>query len=48
MKEEPISVQLEPTKQQQERIRPAAGKPTDTLEFSITELEERIAPRRLK
>ncbi len=38
------SVQLKLTPEQQEEIRRATGKLTDTLEFSITELEERIAP----
>jgi hypothetical protein len=38
------SVQLKLTPEQQEQIRQATGKLTDTLEFSIMELEERIAP----
>ena len=37
-------VQLKLTPEQQEEIRKATGKMTDTLELSITELEERIAP----
>jgi hypothetical protein len=38
------SVQLKLTREQQEQIRQATGKLTDTLELSIMELEERIAP----
>jgi hypothetical protein len=38
------SVQLKLTPEQQEEIRKVTGKLTDTLEFSIEELEERIAP----
>jgi hypothetical protein len=38
------SVQLKLTPEQQEQIRQATGKLTDTLELSIEELEERIAP----
>jgi hypothetical protein len=38
------SVQLKLTPEQQEQIRQATGKLTDTLEMSIMELEERIAP----
>ena len=38
------SVQLKLTPEQQEEIRKATGKMTDTLELSIVELEERIAP----
>ncbi len=38
------SVQLKLTPEQQEQIRQATGKLTDTLELSIMELEERIAP----
>ena len=38
------SVQLKLTPEQQQEIRKATGKMTDTLELSIEELEERIAP----
>jgi hypothetical protein len=38
------SVQLKLTREQQEQVRQATGKLTDTLELSIEELEERIAP----
>lgn len=44
MKQERGSVQLKLTPQQQEEIRQATGKTAETLEFSILELEERIAP----
>ena len=44
MREKQGSVQLKLTPEQQEEIRKATGKLTDTLEFSIMELEERIAP----
>jgi hypothetical protein len=37
-------VQLKLTPEQQEQVRKATGKMTDTLELSIEELEERIAP----
>ncbi len=35
---------LKLTPQQQEQVKQATGKSGDTLEFSIMELEERIAP----
>jgi hypothetical protein len=38
------AIQLKLTPEQQEQIRQATGKMTDTLELSIMELEERIAP----
>lgn len=38
------AVQLKLTPEQQEQIREATGKLTDTVELSIEELEERIAP----
>jgi hypothetical protein len=44
MSESRGSVQLKLTPEQQEEIRKATGKITDTLELSIMELEERIAP----
>jgi hypothetical protein len=44
MRERQGSVQLKLTPEQQEEIRKATGKTTDTLEFNIMELEERIAP----
>jgi len=44
MPEKKGTVQLKLTPEQQEEIRRATGKLTDTLEFSIMELEERIAP----
>jgi hypothetical protein len=44
MKNSRGSVQLKLTSEQQEQIRKATGKSTDTLELSIEELEERIAP----
>jgi hypothetical protein len=39
-------VHLRLTPDQQEEIRKATGKLTETLELSIEELEERIAPSR--
>ncbi len=38
------AIQLKLTPEQQEQVRQATGKLTDTLELSIMELEERIAP----
>jgi len=38
------SIELKLTPEQQEQIRQATGKLTDTLEMSIMELEERITP----
>jgi hypothetical protein len=38
------SITLTLTPEQQEQVRQATGKLTDTLEMSIMELEERIAP----
>ncbi len=38
------SLRLALTPEQQEQVRKATGKMTDTLELSIMELEERIAP----
>jgi hypothetical protein len=38
------SVQLKLTPEQKKQIQQATGRLTDTLEFSIMELEERIAP----
>jgi hypothetical protein len=38
------SITLKLTPDQQEQVRKATGKMTDTLELSIMELEERIAP----
>jgi hypothetical protein len=40
------TVQLKLTPEQQEEIRRVTGKLADTLELSIQELEERIAPGR--
>ncbi len=44
MTEKRGSVQLKLTPEQQHQIREATGKVADTLELSIMELEERIAP----
>ena len=44
MREKQGSVQLKLTPEQQEEIRRVTGKLADTLELSIMELEERIAP----
>ncbi len=44
MPERKGSVQLKLTPEQQQEIRRATGQLADTLEFSIMELEERIAP----
>jgi len=44
MKKERGSIELKLTPEQQEQIRQATGKLTDTLEMSIMELEERITP----
>jgi hypothetical protein len=38
------TVELKLTPEQQEQVRKATGKMTETLELSIQELEERIAP----
>jgi hypothetical protein len=38
------SIMLTLTPEQQEQVRKATGKLTDTLEMSIMELEERITP----
>jgi hypothetical protein len=38
------SITLKLTPDQQEQVRKATGKLTDTLEMSIEELEERIMP----
>lgn len=38
----PIALKLTP--EQKEQVRQATGKTSDTLEMSIEELEERIAP----
>jgi len=46
MKKERGSIELKLTPEQQEQIRQATGKLTDTLEMSIMELEERITPAR--
>lgn len=40
------SITLKLTPDQQEQVKQATGKLTDTLEFSIVELEKRIAPFR--
>lgn len=40
-----VSIKL--TKEQQEAIKNATGKDASALEFSVEELEERIAPARL-
>jgi hypothetical protein len=49
MSEDKGSVTLKLTPEQQEQVRKATGKLTDTLEMNIMELEERIAPNyRLK
>ncbi len=42
--ERPGQIPLKLTPEQQEQVREATGKLTDTLELSIMELEERIAP----
>ncbi len=44
MKEPRESVRLTLTPEQQEQVRQATGKTAATLELSIMELEERIAP----
>ncbi len=44
MSETKGSVQLKLTPEQQEQVRQATGKLTDTLEMSIEELEQRIMP----
>jgi hypothetical protein len=44
MPEDKGSIMLTLTPEQQEQVRQATGKLTDTLEMSIMELEERIAP----
>jgi hypothetical protein len=44
MMERRESVRLMLTPEQKEQIRQVTGKLTDTLELSIEELEERIAP----
>jgi len=44
MTEDKGTIELKLTPEQQEEIRKATGKLTDTLELSIMELEERICP----
>jgi hypothetical protein len=44
MTEKQSVIQLRLTPEQQEQVRQATGKLTDTLELSIMELEERINP----
>jgi hypothetical protein len=44
MPEDKGSITLTLTPEQQEQVRQATGKLTDTLEMSIMELEQRIAP----
>jgi DNA-binding MarR family transcriptional regulator len=44
MPEDKRSLTLTLTPEQQEQVRQATGKLTDTLELNITELEERITP----
>ncbi len=44
MPEKQDSIQLKLTPEQQEQVRQATGKLTDTLEMSIEELEQRIMP----
>lgn len=44
MTERPGQIQRKQTPEQQEQVRETTGKLTDTLELSIMELEERIAP----
>jgi DNA-binding MarR family transcriptional regulator len=44
MPDDKRSLTLTLTPEQQEQVRQATGKLTDTLELSITELEERINP----
>jgi hypothetical protein len=44
MTEKQGSIWLELTPEQKENIQKVTGKMPDTLEFSIMELEERIAP----
>jgi hypothetical protein len=44
MPQEKGSIMLTLTPEQQEQVRQATGKLTDTLEMSIMELEERITP----
>ena len=42
------TVQLKLTPEQQEQVRNATGKLTDTLELRIEELEQRIAPIKIR
>jgi DNA-binding MarR family transcriptional regulator len=44
MPQDKKSITLTLTPEQQEQVRQATGKLTDTLEMSIMELEERITP----
>jgi hypothetical protein len=44
MPAKPESVQLKLTPEQQRLVQDATGQLADTLEFSMKELEERIAP----
>jgi hypothetical protein len=44
MPEDKGSITLNLTPEQQEQVRQATGKLTDTVELNIMELEERIAP----
>jgi hypothetical protein len=48
MAESKGTVQLTLTPEQQEQVRIATGKLTDTLELSIEELEQRITPIKIR
>ena len=48
MSEDKASITLKLTPEQQEQVRQATGKLGDTLELSIEELEQRIAPGRIR
>ena len=47
MEQDKGTITLKLTPEQQEQVRKATGKLGDTLEMSIAELEERIAPFRM-
>jgi hypothetical protein len=48
MSSEKKNVRLNLTEEQKAMIKDATGKTTDSVEFTVQELEERIAPMKLR
>jgi uncharacterized small protein (DUF1192 family) len=42
------TIRIELTPEQKKQIKDASGEDVSTLEFSVDELEERVAPARIK